>query len=1183
MKETNEQEKLKSYILGTLSDEDRSAIEERIMTDDDYFQTLTVVEEDLIQEYADGNLDTAEREHFEKRILHSADNRQKVKFARALRKYVNENETLTEPKKTPSFIAALKAFFSKPVPATLAVLIILGIAGFFIWKNFSGSEDSEILLALNKAYKNDRPTEARITGFDYAPKIEGTRGSNKDKNLDLVFAKSRAAEEVLKNQTAENLHELGRVFLAEHNFDEAIKQFEKAVDLEPENAKLRNDLGAALMEKANTLEEGKLELLAKANEEFSKAIEADKNLPAAYFNRALVIQALNLPSQAREAWQKYLELDSTSRWAEEARENLKLLETNKPISKTKEEVLQEFLEAKQTGDNDKAWRTLSRNREMITGKLIPQQLAFLFIDAKSNTDNTEAEKYLDALVYAGKLEEEKAGDPYWRDIAVFYSTVPGETMPLLKEAHDSVRKGYQLSLNNQYDQAKTEFQNAGNLFHQSNNSWEKHFADYWLGYVLFLNNEVGKSNDLLDEVAEFSQERNYKWLLSQAFLWLSINANSSNKFSKSIEYDKRALQYAEAVSDLYNVQKILSQTADHLQQVGQYTKALNYAQRGLQLGVLPETSLRQKWRDYDFASVILYNIKFYNTAEIYQREALNLSLNHIENDIFSWLSYTYLGSICEKLGKFDEAERLFEKGREAAEKFDDSETRKRHLAYIDLQVAHSKRYRNKCSEAIENYDKALKFYQSADYRVNEYEARKGKLHCYLINKDSFAFDQEFPIILSLFNKYRSEILEEQNRNSFFDNEQDVYDIAIAYEFNRANLVNAFQYSEESRSRSLLDLQNSIVEISKEEKHPEIKFSSKIFEPLNLEQIRAEMPENVQLLEYTVLNDKVLIWLITKDDLSFAETKISSDNLREKVLTYVDLVSKNTEPDEQRRLAGELYQILISPIQDKLDAHKEICIIPDKVLFILPFATLSSENYFIEEYKFFYAPSANVFLICSKKAKELRVEMSETLLSIGNPSFNQKTFEELAKLPSASQEAIKIKEFYDKSKSMVFTEKAATKERVKENLKKADVIHFAGHYIVDENSPLLSSLVLAGNEKEDSSLPNYEIIGEKLSSARLIVLSACRTGVERYYNGEGMIGASRTFLATGIPLVVASQWDVDSEATKELMIAFHRYRKKENLSTVAALRRSQLEMMKNEKFNRPHYWAAFAALGGYSTF
>ena len=101
MKETNEQKQLRKYALGKIGEGDeRSAIEERIMTDDDYFQKLTMVEEDLIQEYVDENLAPADRANFEKCFLISAENRQKVKFARALRKYVDETKAAPEAKKS---------------------------------------------------------------------------------------------------------------------------------------------------------------------------------------------------------------------------------------------------------------------------------------------------------------------------------------------------------------------------------------------------------------------------------------------------------------------------------------------------------------------------------------------------------------------------------------------------------------------------------------------------------------------------------------------------------------------------------------------------------------------------------------------------------------------------------------------------------------------------------------------------------------------------------------------------------------------------------------------------------------------------------------------------------------------------------------------------------------------------
>jgi CHAT domain-containing protein len=155
---------------------------------------------------------------------------------------------------------------------------------------------------------------------------------------------------------------------------------------------------------------------------------------------------------------------------------------------------------------------------------------------------------------------------------------------------------------------------------------------------------------------------------------------------------------------------------------------------------------------------------------------------------------------------------------------------------------------------------------------------------------------------------------------------------------------------------------------------------------------------------------------------------------------------------------------------------------------------------------------------------------------------------------------------------------------------AEVIHFAGHYLVRHGEPLSSGLLLTPDKKDshdsdDGILTNAELINQKLPRARLVVLSACQTGVEQYYNGEGLIGLSRTFLAAGAPLVVASQWQVDSAATAELMKKFHFFRRRENLTTTMALRRAQLEMLEapDENLRQPYFWAAFAAYGGYAEF
>ena len=146
---------------------------------------------------------------------------------------------------------------------------------------------------------------------------------------------------------------------------------------------------------------------------------------------------------------------------------------------------------------------------------------------------------------------------------------------------------------------------------------------------------------------------------------------------------------------------------------------------------------------------------------------------------------------------------------------------------------------------------------------------------------------------------------------------------------------------------------------------------------------------------------------------------------------------------------------------------------------------------------------------------------------------------------------------------------------------ADVLHFASHYVADDASPMSSKLLLAKVAGDDGVLRVYDLYRMSLRRTRLVVLAACQTGVERYYRGEGMIGMSRAFIAAGVPTVVASQWPVDSDATEELMVSFHRHRRADGLPAAEALRRAQLDMLGSRTHGRysPYYWAAFVVIGG----
>lgn len=94
--ETHETAEIRKYLLGNIQAEDeRRKIEERLMFDDDYFEEILMQEEELIQDYVDGHLSAGERRRFEKHFFISEERRHKIKFARALRRYIDKHFEVT--------------------------------------------------------------------------------------------------------------------------------------------------------------------------------------------------------------------------------------------------------------------------------------------------------------------------------------------------------------------------------------------------------------------------------------------------------------------------------------------------------------------------------------------------------------------------------------------------------------------------------------------------------------------------------------------------------------------------------------------------------------------------------------------------------------------------------------------------------------------------------------------------------------------------------------------------------------------------------------------------------------------------------------------------------------------------------------------------------------------------------
>src|SRR6185295_10824782 len=146
----------------------------------------------------------------------------------------------------------------------------------------------------------------------------------------------------------------------------------------------------------------------------------------------------------------------------------------------------------------------------------------------------------------------------------------------------------------------------------------------------------------------------------------------------------------------------------------------------------------------------------------------------------------------------------------------------------------------------------------------------------------------------------------------------------------------------------------------------------------------------------------------------------------------------------------------------LAGDKQLCVIPDKFLHQLAFATLVSPTgkYLLEDYALSYAPSASVLALASESARR-REAGNERLLSVGNPAFDHEDNPNLADLQSAETEAKTIAGGYYSSRELLGN--AATKEQFLRNFSAVEVVHFAGHFVTNPQSPGNSKLLFADGD------------------------------------------------------------------------------------------------------------------------
>jgi CHAT domain-containing protein/Tfp pilus assembly protein PilF len=364
--------------------------------------------------------------------------------------------------------------------------------------------------------------------------------------------------------------------------------------------------------------------------------------------------------------------------------------------------------------------------------------------------------------------------------------------------------------------------------------------------------------------------------------------------------------------------------------------------------------------------------------------------------------------------------------------------------------------------------------------------------------------------------------------------------------------------------------------------------------------------------------------------------------------------KDPRSKDVQTIARNLDEQVMRPVRKLLGTTKQILLSPDGALNLIPFEVLINENgrYLIENYSLSYLtsgrdllrmrqpannPSASVVmanpLYDLTMASRARFVNDQGSSSEANGRSVDFTLNHYKPLPGTAQEAVALGKLLPKG-TQVFLQEQATEAALKQ-VNHPRILHIATHgfFLANqgqalsvnkvgreifavlppssmpanrENPLLRSGLILAGvkqgqsGKDEDGVLTALEVSVLDLWGTKLVVLSACETGLGEVQNGVGVYGLRRALVLAGSETQVMSLWKVADGGTRDLMTAYYR-RLQKGEGRTEALRQVQLSMLRGQlraatagkggqqedddtlsgapkDYRHPYYWASFIPSG-----
>ena len=255
---------------------------------------------------------------------------------------------------------------------------------------------------------------------------------------------------------------------------------------------------------------------------------------------------------------------------------------------------------------------------------------------------------------------------------------------------------------------------------------------------------------------------------------------------------------------------------------------------------------------------------------------------------------------------------------------------------------------------------------------------------------------------------------------------------------------AFRVVEEARARTLYESVRRAVLVAADEL-PRVDDT----------RLRAELPGNIAVIEYEVLNDRLLAFVCRVTGTRLETVRVTRERL-ERLCQKAR--SGGTTPQCRLSPGSRAISIATGPSSSDARYCSSLVFVLAKSVHEVLFATLrniSSNRYLVEEYEVGLSPSVGIYLDCVRRDRELAHDSLGHALVVGNPRFNESLLPGLRRLDQADREAHDVAQVYQHTTLLAGS--GATKSLFLSRGAQASLIHFAGHAVLEPNM-IMSSLV-----------------------------------------------------------------------------------------------------------------------------